>query len=252
MTGSDLKSRMCVQIRQLVVTAQFMVELPPIQGLLAQVNQELSDAAEYALWRERLSTILLALAKTKSNLTGLSYAQVSGDRINELVRVERSLQDGANIRGLPASRLRKGAANTFHKLVMQQFPGECVIDIDLTVAGSSRIVAGVPVFDAATEEPFGLVLAESEVGSLVKPELNAIDTSHVVYLVDDHEHVLFSSKPGYGRERKMAPQLISRWSEIAQTMASAVEYIESDLEYYATRLSLPQDLNSLRVILQAN
>jgi eukaryotic-like serine/threonine-protein kinase len=247
MTGRDLKSRLCVQIRQLAVTAQFMVELPPIQGLLANLD---ALPGETGTWKERLSTILMALAKTKSNLTGLSYAQVAGDRINELVRIERSLQDVSNIRGLPASRLRQGTTNTFHKIVMQQFPGECCIDLDLSVVGSQRIVAGVPVFDSQTEEPFGLVLAEAEVGNLARTELAAIDRQGTVFLVDDQGHVLFSSQHGFGREPAIAPDVIPRWDEISKTLSHAAEYIDADLEFYATTLAFPQNMNSLRIVFQ--
>ncbi len=247
LTGRDLKSRLCVQIRQLAVTAQFMVELPPVQHLMAHVDGE---REEFSTSRERLATILLALARTKNTLTGLSYAQISDERIDELVRIERSLHDVSNIRGLPASRLRHGATNMFHKIVMQQFPGECCIDFDFTVAGTVRIVAGVPVFDSRTEEPFGLILAEAEIGGLVRPELSATESSDWIYLIDDKDRILFSSRPGYQRGEQNAGSLISRWKEIATTLADATEYFEADREFYATRLSFPQNLNSIRIVLQ--
>jgi serine/threonine protein kinase len=247
MTGRDLKSRLCVQARQLAVTAQFMVELPPIQGLLASLN---ADPEEYNSWRERLSTILLALARTKSNLSGLSYAQVTEDRIHELVRVERSLHDVSNIRTLPQSRLRRGAATTFHKTVMEQFPGEFCIDFDLSTAGVVRIVTGVPVFDAKTEEPFGLVLAEAEIGNLVRPEIEAIETRDTIYLIDDKERILFSTRPANRDAFGLAAEEIPRWPEIAQGIAQSPEYIESDREFYATRLMFPQKNNSIRIVLQ--
>ncbi len=246
MTGRDLKSRLCVQLRQLAVTAQFMVELPPIQGLLAALD---SGREEYSTWRERLTTILLALAKTKANLSGLSYCQIADDRINELVRIERSQHDVSNIRSLPQSRLRHGAANTFHKIVMQQFPGECSIDFDLLTAGNDRIVCGVPVFDDATEEPFGLVLAEAEIENLVRPELQAIETQDTIYLVDDTEQILFASNRSRVKN-SLAPDVISRWAEIKRTTSDSPEYIETDREFYATRLAFPQNNNSIRIVLQ--
>ncbi len=247
MTGRDLKSRLCVQIRQLAVTAQFMVELPPIQGLLADEQASDSNVSE---WRERLSTILQALAKTKSNLSGLSFAKVNQERISEIVRVERSLHDVANIRTLPQSRLRRGAANTFHKTTMEQFPGEFRIDVDLSVSDVVRIVAGVPVFDSATEEPFGLVLAEAEIGNLVRPEIEAISTQDVIYLIDDRGHILFSTRPSSRSTPRLATSEISRWPEISKALAESGEYIESDREFYATQLMFPQKNNSIRIVLQ--
>ncbi len=247
MTGRDLKSRLCVQIRQLAVTAQFMVELPPVQGLIHQgdVNEP-----EFVNWKERLSTILRALAKTKSNLFALSYSRLCDDRICELVRIERSLHDVANIRTLPQSRLRRGAANTFHKTTMEQFPGECYLDFDLTVSGLVRVVAGVPVFEPQTEEPYGVVLAESEIGNLVRPEINAIGTKDHVYLIDEQGHVLFSSKQSSSTNQRLAKEEISRWSEISQSLNESGEYVETDREFYATQLTFPQKNNSIRIVLQ--
>jgi eukaryotic-like serine/threonine-protein kinase len=248
LTGRDLKSRLCVQIRQLAVTAQFMVELPPIQYLLAQAGQQGTD--EFATWQERLSTILLSLARTKSTLTGLSFAQVADQRLHELVRVERSLQDATNIRGLPTSRLRHGTTSTFHQIVMQQFPGECCIDLDWTIAGSVRLVAGVPVFDSRTEEPFGLVLCEAEVGALMRPEIAATESNNCVYLMDDSERILFSTRGGLAGEQVSAADAIPRWREIADALDNTPEFIDADQEFYGSRYPLPQHLNSLRMLLR--
>lgn len=250
LSGRDLKSRLCVQVRQLIATAQFMVELPPLQGLLSHID---GDSDEYATWRERLSTILLALSKSRTNVTGLSYAQVDGDRINELVRIERSLQDVSNIRSLPQSRLRRGAASTFHKTVMQQFPGEACLDLDLSTAGQVRLVVGVPVFDEQTEEPFGLVVAEAEVGNLVRPEIEIGGNKSRVLLVDDREQVIFDSRnpPKYGSDDVVAGDVISRWDAIKSTQPGE-EYIENDREFYATALVFPQNRRSIRIILQVD
>lgn len=247
MAGRDLKSRLCVQFRQLAATTQFMVELPPIQGLLAHVGGN-SDT-DYGTWRERLSKILMALAKTKANISGLSFAQIEEGRIHELVRIERSLQDVSNIRTLPHSRLRRGAASTFHKVVMQQFPGECCFDLDFSTAGQVRVVCGVPVFDSTSEEPFGIVLAEAEVGNLVGPELQMIGTKSRVLLVDDHDKVIFDSSAAMrSSEEVNANDLIDRWSEIRDSGSG--EYIETDREYYSNILSFPQRNNSIRIVMQ--
>ncbi|HBE71092.1 MAG TPA: hypothetical protein DDW52_23340 [Planctomycetaceae bacterium] len=251
MAGRDLKSRLCVQMRQLITTTQFMVELPPIQGLLASLN---ADDGEYATWRERLSTILLALAKSRTNLTGLSYSQISGDKINELVRIERSLQDLSNIRSLPQSRLRRGAASTFHKTVLQQFPGEACIDLDFSTAGQVRVVCGVPVFDENSEEPFGLVVAEAEISNFVQPEI-AISggAKDRVMVIDDRSQVIFDSKSPakYATTDVNAHDVVDRWEQILATPVGE-EYIESDREYYASGLMFPQNHKTIRIVLQVD
>lgn len=246
--GRDLKSRLCVQMRQLVGTAQFMVELPPIQGLLANID---SGAEEFATWRERLSTILMALVKSRTNVTGLSYAQIADDRINELVRIERSLMDVSNIRMLPQSRVRRGAASMFHKTVLQQFPGEACLDLDCTTAGQVRVVCGVPVFDERSEEPFGVVVAEAEVGNLLRPEIEIGGTKSRVLMVDDREIVIFDSlNPRvFAHEEVRAETVISRWEAIKNTPPTE-EYIENDREYYSTAMVFPQNRRTTRIIMQ--
>ena len=247
MTGRDLRSRLCVQLRQLAASAQFMVELPPIQGLLSSVT---TDESDFHVWRDRLAKILLALAKSRPHISALSYARVADDRIREFVRVERSLRDVANIRSLPQSRLRDGVASTFHKTVLQQFPGECNIDFDCTTAGTVRIVCGVPVFDQDSEEPFGLVCAEAEIGNLVRPELELINSSHQVYLVDDSGNLLFSSGRADKLGDKMATQSLENWDVIFNALSSGQEFLDPDRERYATRLAAPQKDNSINIVFE--
>lgn len=250
MTGRDLKSRLCVQLRQLAASAQFMVELPPIQGLLATIQN--NDDADFATWRERLSTILLALAKSKPNMSALSYSQIDDDRINELVRIERSVHDVANVRGLPQSRLRKGVVNTFHKIVMQQFPGEFSIDFDCTTAGTVRLVCGVPVFDETTEEPFGLVSAEAEIGNLVRPELEVINSSNTVFVVDDNANVLFTSCRETATKSVLATDIFEDWDSITRALADEPEYIDSGRLLYANVLRFPQKNNSMHIVFKSS
>ena len=248
MSARDLKSRLCVQIRQLIATTQFMVELPPIQGLLSNVDKK--DKEEFVTWRIRLAQILQALAKTKPTVSGLSFSRISDQKIEEYVRVERSLMDVANVRNLPQSRLRKGVASTFHQVVLQQFPGECAIDFDCTTAGTVRLVCGVPVFDDETEEPFGIVCTEAEIGNFVRPELEMIGQRDRIYLIDDNDSVIFASE----REREVKQMdiedLIPVWSELKSALQDADEYRDPNREFYATKMHLPQKYNSMSIVVQ--
>ncbi|QDV27951.1 serine/threonine-protein kinase [Aureliella helgolandensis] len=249
MNGRDLKSRLCVQVRQLAASTQFMVELPPVQGLIERLDHQ---DEEYGTWRDRMTKILLGLARAKGNVSALSFAQFKDGRIHEIVRVERSLHDVSNVRSVPHSRLRRGAANTFHKTVMAQFPGEYCIDMDFATAGQSRIVVGVPVFDTETEEPFGMVISEAEIGILVRPELDLIGTKDHLYLLDDNGQILFSTKrlPGASHGQvSNGRDVIDRWSEMIAVLDDE-DYVEADREFYATQLSFPQRRNALRIVLQ--
>ncbi|MCA9129405.1 MAG: serine/threonine protein kinase [Planctomycetales bacterium] len=248
MHARDLKSRLCVQLRQMSATAQFMLELPPIQGLL-QTHELQGD--EYATWRDRLTAILLALAKSRPSLSGLSYALIQEDRINELVRIERSLQDSANIRSLPTSRLRRGMASTFHKTVLQQFPGESCFDLDFTTVGQTRIVCGVPVLDGESAEPAGLVIAESEIVGLLKPELSIVGAKEDVFVLDDRDRILFSNVPlpDSNSSELLAADVLPGWQSIKSSLVAG-EAIDVDGGKYGTQLTLPQKNRSLRILFQ--
>ena len=247
LNARDLKSRLCVQIRQLAAAGQFMVELPPIQGLLRSID---GDSEEYGTWRERLTQILLALAKAKPNVSALSYSQIDGQRINELVRIERSPQDVSNVRAMPQSRLRKGAANTFHQIVMQLFPGENSMDFDCQTAGTVRLVCGVPVFDDSTEEPFGLVSVEAEIGNLLKPELDVIGMKGTVYLIDDRDSVLHVFGAPQRQKESRVDELVQNWDAVTLALNHGEEYIDADREFYATQLVFPQKNNSIRMVMR--
>ncbi|MCR9291839.1 MAG: serine/threonine protein kinase [bacterium] len=249
LAGRDLKSRLCVQLRQLGTSTQFMVELPPIQELVDSFD---GDSDEYAIWRERLSQILIALARSKPNVSGYSFSRLADDRVQEIVRVERSLHDFSHIRSVPQSRLRSGVANNFQRAVFEQYPGDGVMDFECTASGAVRVTCGVPVFDARSEEPFGLVVAEAEVGNLVRPELELMDTPQQVYLVDGSGHVMFTSSRDTSALKKMASEITSKWDEIQTTLVDGCEYMDPDREVYANRLVFPQRNNSIYILLTAN
>ena len=245
MAGRDLKSRLCVQLRQLSAVAAFMVELPPIQGLVDAMDQ---DQDEYNVWRERLSQILLALVKTKPNMSGASYIRIEENRARELARIERSLLDVSNVRGVPQSRLVNAVANSFQTAVLEQFPGECIVSFECNAGGTVRVQCGVPVFDQNTEEPFGLVVADAEIGNLVRPELQMSESAGTVYLTDDNGSILFTSSLDSNVKSCSAEDLFSDWSEIKRRLRYEVEFLDSDQEVYATRLPLPGKQQSIHIL----
>jgi hypothetical protein len=131
---------------------------------------------------------------------------------------------------------------------MQQFPGEFSIDFDCTTAGTVRLVCGVPVFDSQTEEPFGLVCAEAEVGNLVRPELDAVGGQDEVLLIDDNGDLLFASNRQIQAKAQAAEDLVPRWPHIRRLLFEAPEYLDPDREYYATRLPFPQKNNAIHIV----
>lgn len=252
MNGRDLKSRLCVQLRQLAMTAQFMVELPPVSGLAAECNSDEKD-----MWRERLSSILMALARTRPNISALSLASLHDNKIDEVVRVERSLQDSGNVRPVPRSRLRQGVANVFHKTVVELFPGEAMFDMDSLTVGQTRLLCGVPVFSDRSETAFGIVVAESEIASLVRSEWDLIQTTDEVLIINDRNRVIFSTKQNRTASfgERQASDLISNWDEVVRGLAihddsASPEYSDPDGEIYAILLDFPHGMSQLTIVIR--
>ncbi|MEM7476482.1 MAG: serine/threonine-protein kinase [Planctomycetota bacterium] len=247
LAGRDLKSRLCVQIRQLAASAMFVVELPPIQGIVDSTREEGED---FSVWRDRLNQILLALVRNKPTLSGTSFVKMDKERAVELSRIERSLLDVTNIRNVPQSRLLNTVGNVFQLGVLEQFPGECAVSFECKSSGDVRVLCGVPVFDSKTEEPFGLVVAESEIGSLVRPEMQLSESDGSLFLMDSSENVLFTSSKDPEVKSKVGKELFANWSQITQALRDQSEFIDGDQEVYATRLQLPTTKESLYIVLQ--
>ncbi len=245
MAGRDLRSRLCVQARQLKAITQFMVELPPVQGLLESVDE---DTTEFMTWRGRLSTILLSLTRVKPNLSGTSFTRILNDRAIELVRVERSLTDSGNIRSVPQSRLRDTVASQFQLAVMQLLPGEAIMDFDCTTAGAVRVLCGVPVFDANSEEPFGQIVSEAEIGNLVRPELEAMDESPDALLADDSGNIIFATSKDQAIKHRTIDELVPNWPAIKSKLKDEPDYIDPNRDVFATKLSLRRNRNSIHII----
>lgn len=249
LAARDLKSRLCVQMRELIALSQFMVELPPIQELIDNVE---GDREEFAVWRERLAQILLALIKVKPNISGNGFCRIDGERAIELVRVERSLLDPNNVRNVPQSRLGDSIASQFQLTVQDQFPGECAMGFDCTADGTVRLVCGVPVFDAKTEESIGLAVTEAEVGNLIRPELAMAQSTFESLIVDDDGSVLFSSTASGDTKRELSQAKIEKWDEIKLALDREKEFLDPNREVYATRLPLPRRQNSMNILFRAS
>ena len=114
------------------------------------------------------------------------------------------------------------------------------------------MTCGGPVFDYQTEEPFGLVVAESEIGNLVRPELELMDADEQVYLIDDTGQILFTSSRETSSRHQPAADIFSNWEELKSQLKTASEYLDPDREVYATRLVFPQRNNSIYIVFRSH
>jgi serine/threonine protein kinase len=171
--GRELISVLANCFRDLGNNARFMGSLPPIQNIVRA--GEADDKEQFTVWRERLTTIFRGLLQANSDLTGVTYQQVSDD-VRDLVRVERHSTDDSKVRAVPRSRLTQ-TSGTFAFEVQKQAPDEAVSAISTREVRNGRIAAyletGISIFDDQTEEPFGNVIIEASLERLLVDFLNS-------------------------------------------------------------------------------
>lgn len=246
--GRELRNNVKSAVRDLETNVRFMSSLPPIQELIQQDGN-----ADVGTWRERLATIFNGLLNAKSDFRSVVYSQVDGDQFTELVRVERHSTDHSTIRSIPRSRLRSGTINEFTENVLKQHPDEVFTSLccsPLCGVGPSEdgvkqlsLVAGVPVFDQATEDVFGVVLIECDLSRVLKEQLNRRFTAKDVVVACDTFQIIMHSneKVGIVEESYSKPllEVLPQFEQAKDQLQSKMEYIDqTDRLVYGARLWL--------------
>lgn len=251
--GRELKTGFTSAIRSLGTNARFMSRLPPIQGLIDARSGQKTD--EEAVWRTRLSTIFEGLLYANADYAAVSYCRVEESSFREIVRVERHSTDSANIRSVPLSRLAEGEASDFIQSVIRQQPEEVFVALcpveDARMAmldGSYCVVAGVPVYDERTEEPFGVVMVERSLAGIFGSILQGrVRSARQMFLLDPSGQILLHHVTGHGVSAPTETDDISSQLPDNETLQRELtrrgEFVDStDRLLYATPLeTMPGD-----------
>ncbi len=286
MEGRELRATVDGTIRDIGRNTRFMANLPPIQGIIG-ARCGSSDETE-SVRRERLTTIFMGLLRANTDYSAVSYCQVVGGcddvrdktgekknsvgRVKEVVRVERHSTDLGNLRSVPASRLANIELESWSKSVVDQQPEEVFTDLSQKVgtnsssgsssSGSSSgthsprvLAAGVPVFDAASEEIFGYVRIECDLDSILDDQVRARENSASHVLVVDQADNVWSHHcrekgrllTSCGRPMK---EFVQCFQAVHTALGDANEYLDdTNHDVYATKIELVSGVSWLTLIL---
>lgn len=259
--GRELRASMMSSVRDLERNVRFMSSLPPIQGIVDVLAGR--DGDEMATWRERLGVIFRGLLSTNCDFCSVSFAQVKDDQFQELIRIERQATDISNVRSIPASRLAAGPLTDCMKQALDNNPDEVHVALSSECAEAptpgnqkpNRLAAGVPVFDATTEELFGFVLIEADLDRLIEDQLrDRFRASSRLFVLDNDCRILLQMNRDGGRVRENDGKSISSitecWSSILEPLKQGGEFIDDqDHAVYATRIDLVPGRYSLALAL---
>ncbi len=230
MEGRELRANLQSTVADLERNARFMSRLPPIQQLInAESSQDISD------WRERLATIFQGLLEACPDYRSVVYNRVDDDRFTELVRVERHSRDSSRVRVVPRSRLREAECSKFIDSVVIQKPEEVVTSLvcdplcdsnSLTVQ-SLGLVAGVPVYDDRTEDPFGIVMIDCDINQVLRRQMSGRLTSREIIVACDVMQIMVRYCDGRIEDDSIGKPL----SEKAPHFSEATEKLQTDPEY---------------------
>ncbi|MCP4170997.1 MAG: serine/threonine protein kinase [Fuerstiella sp.] len=259
--GRELRTSVMSSVRDLERNVRFMSSLPPIQGIVDVLSGREGD--ELTTWRERLGVIFRGLLSTNSDFCSVSFARAQDDEFKELIRIERQATDVSNVRSIPASRLSSGPLTDCMKLALDSNPdevhvalsSECPDERNADTRQPNRLAAGVPVFDAVTEELFGFVRIEADLDRLIESQLrDRFQATSRLFVLDNDCRILLQVKRDGGRVRENDGKPISSitpcWSEILDPLKTRGEFIdEQDHAVYATRIDLVPGRYSLALAL---
>lgn len=260
--GRELRTSLQSSVRDLERNVRFMASIPPIQEMIDFIRRD--EISELPAWRDRLSQIFQGLVRANSDFTSVSFCRVTQDQWQMLVRVERHSTDSSSIRAIPASRLASGPLTPCMQTALDLNPEEVHIALSANCQGSTTpaaakgqpniLSAGVPVFDAKTEELFGFVRIEASLDRLIEIEMreHVRSTSDLMVLDNDCTIILHQSLSS-GRirtsEGRPMTDFVSRWPEIRKSLRTSGEfYDEQNHAIHATKVDLLAGRYSLAIV----
>lgn len=257
MEGRELRADLQSTVRDLETNARFMSRLPPIHELIAATDEDKRNR-----WRERLATIYSGLLTANADYRSVVYSRVEGDQFTEIVRVERHATEHSNVRSVPRSRLRTERANEYLTAVVRQKPDDVVTALVCnplcdTHAGCDdrvHLVAGVPVFDPSTEEPWGIVMIDCDIDRVMRRQLERrLSATEVLVACDRHATMMHWKRGQIIDEShgQAVAEIAPHFDPAVEKLQTHLEYLdESDSEIYGARLWLTPNRHGLMYLLR--
>ncbi|RMF43148.1 MAG: serine/threonine protein kinase [Planctomycetota bacterium] len=274
LAGRDLKSRLCVQLRQLASTAKFMTEVPPTEGILETYVPPASlqpdsgpevagtspfpasepahgDNTSLREWRGRLAAIMQAAIRNRPNLAELHFLAIEGEHVTEMVRVRRGVQDPHNVRAVPEDQLLEGVSDSFQRAVAEQFPGEPVLRLAHSEVFGPVVQCGVSVVARSDDRRRGMIIAAAELKAILSVEAEMMNLEADLQLFDADRRLVYSlpPKPPATLPTDHTTMDAKRWETIISELDEAGEYIDPAERVYATRLVFPNRSDSITIVI---
>jgi serine/threonine protein kinase len=252
--GRDLCGQLNAFVGALERNVRFMSRLPPINQLMHAKTDE-----ETATWRERLATIFEGLLDANADYGSVFYRSVTDGTSRELVRVERHSRESNRIRIVPRSRLMESPTNPMVNFIMQQKPGDVVTtliqmadDENNTDCVRDCMLAGVPVFDDATEDAFGLVLIECDANSILRHQLSGQIVCSEIVIVSGSRVIMRKIGDRFDEDSiGMNVSSLAPFHDATAWLESHTEYIDTtDAQVYGRRIQLNASQSNLLILLR--
>ena len=254
--GRELINDFQAGVDDLESNVRFASLLPPVQHLVRPHGDE-----DGSVWRERLATIFTGLLRAKPAFSRIAFCRLDGDDFSELVRVERHSRDRSTVRKVPRSRLRSGTANEFMKLALAQEPEEVVSSLvcdplcDKTLnCEQPHLVAGLPIFDDHTEEPFGVLLIDCDLDAIFERQMRRPWTAGEIVVACDRHHTMMHATNGRVTDTfggRPVAEVDAELSRATNGLMLASEFLdETDQSVYGGRLWLIEKQHGLMYLLK--
>ncbi|MCA9235976.1 MAG: serine/threonine protein kinase [Planctomycetales bacterium] len=204
--------------------ARFMSTLPPIQGIIRARAGDEGESEE--VWLTRLETIYLGLLRANPNYLAVTFvaagatpelqappaaepdgeapvASQVGVPSADIIRVERNANDRSYVRLVPRSRLAATDDDELLAEVIRQELGDVRFSLEprrqqgAYAEKTRRMIAGVPVFDEVTGEPFGMVMIEIDLNEELIAILDSLgEVTEETFIGQADGEAWISMKPG--------------------------------------------------------
>lgn len=229
MEGREHRASLQSAVDDLQRNARFMSRLPPTQHMIGAKTEE-----DVNLWRERLAKIFQGLLEANEGYRNVAYCAIRDGKLEEIVRVEKHGAEGGRTRVVPKSRLRTVELNCYIELLAKQKPDDVITSLvgdpmceHTGQCGPVGLVSGVPIFDEATEDIFGVVLIDCDILRLLERQLLRPGTAREIIVACDTFHTIM-----HVRSRSIVEESAGKpISEFAPHFQPAMDVLQNQLEF---------------------
>ncbi len=205
LTGHNVKHALLHMQSDAILVSQ----TPPIQGIIRSRKGggvDPVDKSSYALWRDRLNTIMISIMRLRPEYTQMRYIGFAGNG-REIVRVNRV---GDELQRVGVSKLQEKGEEPYMKRAERLKPGESFFSAvtynrehgEVEGHGLPVIRYIMPIFDSETGALFGVIVINADYEKLLQKTFNELQPSHKTLLISGHGDYLVYT-PGLGTPQRL-------------------------------------------------